>query len=135
MTKLLGTGNFGTVRLASPWSNPLKVYAIKNIPREKVDEEISMLEQELLILMEVDHPNIIKFYETYLDEKYYRIVMEYCNGGELFEHLAKQGKFSEEETVQIIRQLLSAIKHLHDKNIAHRDLKPENIIFVDCQSG
>jgi len=94
-----------------------------------------MLEQELLILMEVDHPNIIKFYETYRDEKYYRIVMEYCNGGELFEHLAKQGKFSEEETVQIIRQLLSAIKHLHDKNIAHRDLKPENIIFVDCQSG
>jgi len=90
-----------------------------------------MLEQELLILMEVDHPNIIKFYETYRDDKYYRIVMEYCNGGELFEHLAKRGKFSEEETAQIIRQLLSAIKHLHDKNIAHRDLKPENIIFVN----
>jgi calcium-dependent protein kinase len=94
MTKLLGTGNFGTVRLASPWSNPKKVYAIKNIPREKVEEEISMLEQELLILMEVDHPNIIKFYETYRDDKYYRIVMEYCNGGELFEHLTKRGKFT-----------------------------------------
>lgn len=81
--------------------------------------------------MEVDHPNIIKFYETYRDEKYYRIVMEYCNGGELFEHLTQKGKFTEIETIQIIKQLLSAIKHLHDKNIAHRDLKPENIIFVN----
>lgn len=87
MTKLLGSGNFGTVRLAYPRSNPNKVYAIKSIPRKKVDEEISMLEEELLILMEVDHPNIIKFYETYRDDKFYRIVMEYCNGGELFEHL------------------------------------------------
>ena len=103
MTKLLGTGNFGTVRLASPLSNPKKVYAIKSIPREVVEEEISMLEQELLILMEVDHPNIIKFYETYRDDKYYRIVMEYCNGGELFEHLSKRGKFKEEEAAQIIR--------------------------------
>jgi serine/threonine protein kinase len=49
--------------------------------------------------MEVDHPNIIKFYETYRDEKYYRIVMEYCNGGELFEHLNKKGRFSEEESI------------------------------------
>ena len=103
MTKLLGSGNFGTVRLASPRYNPKKVYAIKSIPREKVDEEISMLEEELLILMEVDHPNIIKFFETYRDEKYYRIVMEYCNGGELFEHLTQRGKFTEEETIQIIR--------------------------------
>jgi len=84
--------------------------------------------------MEVDHPNIIRFYETYRDEKYYRIVMEYCNGGELFEKLAIKGHFSEEETIIIIKQLLSAINHLHDKNIAHRDLKPENIIFVDLES-
>ena len=67
MTKVLGTGNYGTVKLAHQYSNPKKVYAIKSIPCEKVDEEISMLEQELLILMEVDHPNIIKFYETYRD--------------------------------------------------------------------
>jgi calcium-dependent protein kinase len=131
LTKVIGSGNFGTVRLASPWSSPHKVYAVKSIPREKVDPEISMLEQELLILMEVDHPNIIKFYETYKDDRYYRIVMEYCNGGELFEHLKARGRFSECESASVIQQLLSAIKHLHDKNIAHRDLKPENIIFVN----
>ena len=79
--------------------------------------------------MEVDHPNIIKFYETYKDNKYYHIVMELCEGGELFEHLIEIGKFSEGDAAKIIKQILSAIKHIHDKNIAHRDLKPENVIF------
>lgn len=93
--KVIGSGNFGTVRLARPFSNPLKIYAIKSIPREKIESEIQLLEQELLIMMEVDHPNIIKFYECYKDKKYYHIVMEYCEGGELFEHLIEIGKFSE----------------------------------------
>lgn len=67
LNKIVGSGNFGTVRLANPVSNPDKVFAIKSIPREIIDNDIQMLEQELLILMEVDHPNIIKFYETYRD--------------------------------------------------------------------
>lgn len=98
MHKVIGTGNFGTVRIASQISNPGKMYAIKSIPREKIDEDIQMLEQELLILMEVDHPNIIKFYEVYSDAKYYRIVMEYCEGGELFQHLTERGRFREGES-------------------------------------
>lgn len=68
LQKKIGSGNFGTVRLGSLWTNPKKLYAIKSIPRDKVEgEESKMLEQELLVLMEVDHPNIIKFYEVYSD--------------------------------------------------------------------
>lgn len=93
-----------------------------------------MLEQELLVLMECDHPNIVKFYETYMDKKYYHIVMEFCEGGELFEHLISIGKFSEADAAAIIKQILSAIRHVHEKNIAHRDLKPENIIFEKSSS-
>jgi len=81
--------------------------------------------------MEVDHPNIVKFYQVYRDSKYFHIVMELCDGVELFEHLTNIGKFSEADAALIIKQILSAIKHLHDKNIAHRDLKPENIIFIN----
>jgi calcium-dependent protein kinase len=102
LSKLLGTGNFGTVRLASPYSNPKRVYAVKSIPRERVEQEIDMLEQELMIMMEVDHPNIIKFYETYRDKAYYRIVMEYCDGGEVFEELTKRGFFSEKDAAVIL---------------------------------
>lgn len=93
MGKLIGSGNFGTVRLAHPYSNPNKIFAIKSIPREKIEDELELLDQELRILMEVDHPSIIKFYETYRDTKYYHIVMEYCQGGELFEELMEIGKF------------------------------------------
>lgn len=53
--------------------------------------------------MEVDHPNIIKFYEVYADDKYYRIVMEYCQGGELFDYLQLKGHLGEIESGQIMR--------------------------------
>ena len=79
------------MRLATHISNPNKLFAVKSIPREKIEADIGMLEQELLIMMEVDHPNIIKFYETYKDNKYYHIVMEYCEGGELFDQLIAIG--------------------------------------------
>lgn len=103
MHKIIGSGNFGTVRLASPKSNPTKVFAVKSIRREKIEQDIRLLEQELLIMMEVDHPNIIKFYETYKDSKYYHIVMEYCDGGELFETLVSKGRFSEADAAIIIK--------------------------------
>ena len=89
--------------MATPHSNPDKIFAIKSIPREKIESELEMLEQELIILLEVDHPNIIKFYETYRDKKYYHIIMEYCPGGELFEHLLSIEKFSEADAASIIR--------------------------------
>lgn len=47
--------------------------------------------RELEILTQLDHPNIIRFYETYEDERYYHFVMEYCSGGELFDHILKKG--------------------------------------------
>ena len=91
--------------------------------------DIAQLEQEFEFLKTVDHPNIIKFYELYVDDNYYNLVTEFCGGGELFEHIIARGRFSEAYASKIIKQVLSAIKHLHDKNICHRDLKPENILF------
>ena len=54
---------------------------------------------------------------------------EFCGGGELFDHIIDRGRFSERCASKIVKQILSAIKHLHDRNICHRDLKPENILF------
>lgn len=77
----------------------------------------------------MDHPNIIKLYEMYVDDKNYHMVTEYCGGGELFEHIITSGRISESYGAKIVKQVLSAIKHLHDRKICHRDLKPENILF------
>ena len=77
----------------------------------------------------VDHPNIVKLVEVYIDENNVHLVLELCRGGELFEWITKKGKFSENMAKNLVSKLLKAIKHLHDKDICHRDIKPENLLF------
>ena len=88
-----------------------------------------MLQRELEILKEVDHPNIIKLYEIYEDQEYLHMVMEYCSGGELFDKVIQKVHFSEKEAASIMYKLFNAINHLHSVHISHRDLKPENCLF------
>ena len=83
------------------------------------------------ILRQVDHPNIIKFHESYVDYRYIHIVMELAEGGELFDKIVKSKRFSESQAAQYMSKILSAIKHLHEHEICHRDLKPENFLFSD----
>ena len=81
---MIGHGHFGTVRIGNPIGNESIKFAIKSIPKDNIKQELHMLKRELNALRTVDHPNIIKFYETYEDIKYFHFVMEYCSGGELF---------------------------------------------------
>lgn len=96
-------------------------------------EEIEDLMNEVAILQKLDHPNIVKYYETYEDVRFLYLVMQYCPNGELFdsfEHFEKEGqKYSEKNAAKMIRKLLSALQHCHSENIVHRDIKPENILF------
>jgi calcium-dependent protein kinase len=125
----IGAGQFGSVHVASPYSNLKQKFAIKSVPRESGEDYLRQLEKEFRIMREADHPNIIKFFETYQDQKYFHFVIEYCEGGELFKVLSKRGRLYEEDAIKVIKKLWSAIAHLHDKDICHRDLKPENILF------
>jgi calcium-dependent protein kinase len=92
-------------------------------------KDVAMLESEINILKELDHPNIVRFYETYIDYKYIHIVMQHCTGGELFDRIVKLEKFSEKDAATLMKKILSAVQHLHEHNICHRDLKPENFLF------
>ena len=115
--------------MASPYTNMKQNFAIKSVPRGVSEDYLRQLEKEFRILKEVDHPNIIKFFESYQDQKYFHFVVEYCDGGELYDLVSKKGRLDEWETARIIKKLCSAIAHLHDRDICHRDLKPENILF------
>jgi serine/threonine protein kinase len=62
--------------------------AIKVLNKNKLKEHIDAIQEEVSILTKLDHPNIVKYYETYIDEKYIYLVMEYIGGGELFDKIA-----------------------------------------------
>ena len=111
--KLVGGGNFGTVRLAHRKLDPHVKYAVKSIVRVQIKSDVKLLEEELAILQKVDHPNIIKFHESYIDYKYIHIVMELAEGGELFDKIVSSQTFSEKVAADYMKKMLSAIKHLH----------------------
>jgi calcium-dependent protein kinase len=110
-------------------TNDEKKYAIKIITRQNIANNMHMFLRELEIIKSLDHPNIIKFYEVYHDQLYFYIVMEYCEGGELYNRIINLRIFREKDVANIMEKLFGALAHMHNKDITHRDLKLENIIF------
>lgn len=130
--KVLGHGQFGTVREGYSLKTQQTV-AIKSISKEKVGTKLHQLRRELEIMRLIDHPNVIKYFEAYEDEKYFHIVMELCSGKDLFDKLISMGSLSESYAVEIMQSLLLAVSHSHSLGICHRDLKPENFLFENNQ--
>jgi len=98
-------------------------------------EEEQNFQDEILILSKLDHPNILKLYEVYSDDKRYYIVTELCKGGELFDEIAKKGVYSEKQAAGIIKQILLAVSYFHEMGIVHRDIKPENVLIDKEQNN
>lgn len=88
-----------------------------------------MLFREINILSGLDHPNIVKMYEFFEDEKRYYIITEICKGGELFDEIVNRGNFTERDAAVLIKQVLQCVNYCHQNKIVHRDLKPENILL------
>lgn len=77
-----------------------------------------------------DHPNAVKLHAVFEDAKNYHLVMDYCTGGELFEHIAqRKDALTERQAAQILRSLMNFLAHMHNKCVAHMDIKPENLVF------
>ena len=130
--KILGHGHFGTVReaIAIGDSSGHIRYAIKSIPKDKIHPKgMGFMRRELELLQVVDHPNIIKCHKIYEDQRYVHIVMELCSGGDLFDHLINYGQYTEEQTANIMRKIISALNYLHQMNVCHRDIKADNFLF------
>lgn len=125
----LGKGSFGSVYKVLHKQTKMQ-RAMKIIKKESLqlqDDDRTFL-KEIEILIETDHPNIIKIFEYYQDNVNYYLITEYVSGGELYDSIANWKNFSEEKAGYLMYQILSAVNYLHSKNIVHRDLKPENIL-------
>ena len=92
-----------------------------------------MVAEEVSCLQRLDHPNIVRYHETYNDVKYVYIVMEYVTGIDLYDKITKQPaqKLSEAQAAYYTKSLCEALNHCHALNIVHGDIKPENIMVND----
>ena len=129
LIRQLGSGTYGSVFEAQNKISHAKA-AVKVMPKNKINEG-SRLESEINLLKASDHPNIIKIFDVYEDNRQINIVTELCSGGELFDWIIKKTFFSEQEAAKVFRQLMRALTYLHSKRIVHRDLKPENLMFYE----
>ncbi|KAL5197120.1 hypothetical protein ABZP36_000632 [Zizania latifolia] len=133
--RALGEGHFGKVKLARH-ADTGAAFAIKILDRQrilamKIDEQIK---REIATLKLLKHPNVVRLHEISASKTKIYMVLEYVNGGELFDKIALKGKLSEKEGRKLFQQLMDAVSYCHEKGVYHRDLKPENVL-VDAKGN
>lgn len=131
----IAEGGFGSVFIVKHLKSG-KNRAMKRISISGQNSgDIEGLLREVSILKRMDHTNIIKIHEVFLDHLHLSIVTELCRGGELFEKIVKEGSLSEKQTARLMLEMVSAVVYLHSNNIVHRDLKPENMLFETAEAN
>ena len=93
------------------------------------EDEENMLQIEVEILTQIDHPNVVKIYEIFDQDDFIYLVLELLAGGELFDRIVDKEHYSEKEACDTIRPIVDAMRYCHSLGIIHRDLKPENLLY------
>ena len=156
--RTLGKGSTGRVRLAKHTITG-KLAAIKIVPKIILNEDTNNIngngngngngnkgrkkrkpkvdenglpygiEREIIIMKLISHPNIMALYDVWENKNELYLVLEYVEGGELFDFLINNGRLNEHDAVKYFRMIISGVSYCHKFNICHRDLKPENILL------
>jgi len=105
-----------------------KVYAVKQLA---ASNPVSMLlfTQEIELLQKLNHPNIVTYFDCFIDAKSYYIGTEFCSGGTLLDKIISEGTLLDSRASVYAKDVLSAVEHMHSKQIVHRDLKASNIVL------
>uniref|UniRef100_A0A803JWN9 non-specific serine/threonine protein kinase n=2 Tax=Xenopus tropicalis TaxID=8364 RepID=A0A803JWN9_XENTR len=129
--KMINKGSFAKVMEGLHIPTGQKV-AMKVIDKKKAKQDsyvLKNMKREPRIHQMIKHPSIVQLYETLETENSYYMVMELCLGGDLMDRICDKKKLEERDVRRYIRQLLSAVEHLHRHGIVHRDLKIENFLL------
>ncbi|TPX47866.1 hypothetical protein SeLEV6574_g02424 [Synchytrium endobioticum] len=130
LLKVIGKGSFGKVMQVRK-KDTNRIYAMKIIRKSHIVErsEVSHTLAERTVLAQINHPFIVPLKFSFQSPEKLYLVLAFVNGGELFHHLQREGRFSEDRARFYAAELLCALECLHGYNIIYRDLKPENILL------
>ncbi|CAA7057133.1 unnamed protein product [Microthlaspi erraticum] len=129
----LGRGEFGVTYLCTDIETG-EVFACKSILKKKLRTKVDIddVKREVEIMKHMpDHPNIVTLKETYEDDKAVHLVMELCEGGELFDRIVARGHYTERAAASVIKTIMEVVQMCHKHGVMHRDLKPENFLFAN----
>ena len=133
ISKTLGKGTFGKVKLAYNKENKNEKYACKILLKSNIKDEDDYMrcKREMDILKKMHHVNVVRTYEIISTEKTYFIFMDFCSKGELFNYIVEKQHLSEQKSAFFYYQLINGIEYIHKKGVCHRDLKPENLLLTE----
>jgi serine/threonine protein kinase len=129
----LGSGAFSIVK-SGQHKQTGESFAIKIVTKSKLtQEDETALKDEIAVLKELKHPNIIQLYDVYEERDFYYLVTEQMAGGELFDRIVQKSYYNEKEARDVCKILFEAMTYCHSHKVAHRDLKPENLLLLVSQ--
>ncbi|KAJ3163874.1 hypothetical protein HDU88_006213 [Geranomyces variabilis] len=130
--KIIGKANLMSTTSAStssPDESAPMTPAATPSSREAPNSHMRKLEREIAIMKLIKHENIVQILDVYESDSELFLILEYTEGGELFDYMVTKGKLSHYETVVFLQQIMNAVEYCQRYNICHRDLKPENILL------
>ncbi|CAH1762009.1 13207_t:CDS:2 [Entrophospora sp. SA101] len=130
LLKVIGKGSFGKVMQVRK-NDTSRIYALKTIRKAHIvsRSEVNHTLAERTVLAQINNPFIVPLKFSFQSPEKLYLVLAFVNGGELFHHLQREGRFDEERSRFYAAELLCALECLHDFNVVYRDLKPENILL------
>ncbi|XP_075987523.1 MAP4K3-like protein hppy isoform X2 [Anticarsia gemmatalis] len=127
----IGSGTYGDVYKAKRLNGNGELAAIKVIKLEPGDD-FAIIQQEILMMKDCRHPNIVAYYGSYLRRDKLWISMEYCGGGSLQDIYHVTGPLTELQIAYMCRETLTGLSYLHSMGKMHRDIKGANILLTEC---
>uniref|UniRef100_A0ACD6A3U7 Uncharacterized protein n=1 Tax=Avena sativa TaxID=4498 RepID=A0ACD6A3U7_AVESA len=129
----LGRGEFGVTRLATDRGATRERLACKSIPKARLRTAVDVADvrREVAIMASLpDHPALVRLRAAYEDDDAVHIVMELCDGGELFDRIVARGRYTERAAATAARTVAEVVRACHAHGVMHRDLKPENFLYA-----
>ena len=107
---------------------------MRSVPKSALESNLPFFRQQLTLFRLLDHPNILRYYETFESERFIHIITEYCSGSSLSDRMASRGPMCEHNVRDRFESLVRAVLHIHSLGLCHRDLRPQNIIYMSSEA-